>query len=69
MAYVAVIGLIFVPLLLLLCTGLFYVRWQNEHENEAQALKDKKRFRICALAAVISAAAFLILKIMFPIPV
>lgn len=68
MGYVAMIGLIFVPLLLLLCTGLFYVRWQNEHENEQQAEKDKKRFRGFAIAAVVSAAVFLLLRIIFPIP-
>lgn len=68
MGYVAVIGLIFFPLILLLCTGWFYVRWQNEHEDEEQAEKDKMRFRGFAIAAVVAAAVFLILKIIFPIP-
>ena len=51
MEFVAMIGLIFVPLILLLFTGWFYVRWQNEHEDEERALQDKKRFRGCAIAA------------------
>ena len=66
MEFVAMIGLIFVPLILLLFTGWFYVRWQNEHEDEERALQDKKRFRGCAIAAVVAAAVFLIRRIIFP---
>ena len=37
MGYVALIGLYFVPILCLLSAGWSYVRWKNEHENEALA--------------------------------
>ena len=35
MPYVALIGLYFAPILCLLGAGWSYVRWKNEHENEA----------------------------------
>ena len=35
MEYFAMIGLLFAPVICLLCTGWFFVRWKNEHENEA----------------------------------
>lgn len=66
MEFVAMIGLIFVPLILLLFTGWFYVRWQNDRESEESANREKKRFQGCAVAAVVAAAVFLILRIIFP---
>ena len=33
MEYVAMIGLLFAPIVCLLCAAWFYVRWQNEHED------------------------------------
>lgn len=49
MAYVALIGLYFVPILCLLGAGWSYVRWKNEHEDEAlseRAHKNCRRFLI-----------------------
>ena len=34
MGFVAIIGLIFGPLVCLLFAGWFYVRWQNEEDEE-----------------------------------
>ena len=42
MEYVAVIGLLFAPVICLLCAGWFFVRWKNEHENQKLALRDRK---------------------------
>ena len=42
MEYFAMIGLLFAPVICLLCTGWFFVRWKNEHENEALAQKNRK---------------------------
>ena len=33
MEYVAMIGLLFAPIVCLLCAAWFYVRWQNEHSH------------------------------------
>ncbi len=33
MEYVAMIGLLFAPIVCLLCAAWFYVRWQNEHDE------------------------------------
>ena len=33
MEYVAMIGLLFAPIVCLLCAAWFYVRWKNEHED------------------------------------
>ena len=66
MAYVAMIGLLFFPIVFLMSAALFYVRWQNEHEDEEQALKNKKAFKVCLIAAAISLVVFGVLKIVFP---
>ena len=42
MEYVAVIGLLFAPVICLLCAGWFFVRWKNEHENQKLALRDRE---------------------------
>ena len=34
MEYVAAIGLLFAPVICLLCAGWFFVRWKNENENQ-----------------------------------
>lgn len=44
MGYVAMIGLLFAPLICLLCCGWFYVRYQNEHDDARLAAKSR---RIC----------------------
>ena len=67
MGYVAMIGLLFVPLVCLLCTGWFFVRWKNEHEDEALAQKSRRVCRGFLIAAVLSAVVFGILKLIFPI--
>ena len=66
MAYVSIVGLLLVPLVCLLCAAWFYVRWQNEHDDEDKALKNKKtcmRFLIIAAVAIV---VFGVLKIVFP---
>ena len=42
MEYVAMIGLLFAPIVCLLCAAWFYVRWQNEHEDQALAQRDRR---------------------------
>ena len=66
MAFVAIIGLIFVPFVCLLCTAWFYVRWQNE-ENEEKALYNKKICQRFLIAAGVSLVVFGVLKLLFPI--
>ena len=39
MEYVAMIGLLFAPIICLLCTAWFFVRWKNEHDDAALAQK------------------------------
>lgn len=67
MGYVAIIGLLFAPLLCLLCTGWFFVRWKNEHEDEAMAQKDRKRCITCLIATGVALVVFGVLKLLFPI--
>lgn len=69
MGYVATIGLLFAPLLCLLCTGWFFVRWKNEHEDEAMAQKDRKRCIACLIATGVALVVFGVLKLLFPIVV
>lgn len=66
MEYVALIGLIFVPLLCFLCAAWGYVRWQNGDEEE-EALKSKKAFKCFLIAGVIALVVFGVLKVVFPI--
>ena len=68
MEYVAIIGLIFAPIVCLLCAAWAYVHWQNE-EDEELAMKGRKmcfRFLIAAGAALV---VFGVLKLLFPITV
>ena len=51
MEYVAVIGLLFAPVICLLCAGWFFVRWKNEHENQKLALRDRKTCFVWLIAA------------------
>lgn len=67
MEYVAIIGLLFVPLLCLLCTGWFFVRWKNEHEDEELARKDRKRCIGCLIATGVALVVFGVLKLLFPV--
>lgn len=67
MAYIALIGLIFFPIIFLMSAGLFYVRWQNEHDDEQIALKNKKIFKICLIAAAVTLVVFGVLKLAFPL--
>ena len=67
MAYVALIGLYFVPILCLLGAGWSYVRWKNEHEDEALSERAHKYCRRFLIATPIAAAVFLALKFIFPV--
>lgn len=69
MGYVAIIGLLFGPLLCLLCAAWFFVRWKNEHENEALAQRDRKVCFGCLIAAAVALVLFGVLKLLFPIAV
>jgi hypothetical protein len=67
MEYVAVIGLLFAPVICLLCAGWFFVRWKNEHENQKLALRDRKTCFVWLIAAAASLVIFGVLKLLFPI--
>lgn len=67
MAYVALIGLYFVPILCLLGAAWSYVRWKNEHENEQLSERAHKNFKRFLIAFPISIAVFLALKFIFPV--
>lgn len=67
MAFVALIGLYFVPLLCLMGAAWSYVRYQNEHEDKEIAEKDHKRVRVLLIAAAVAAVVFLALKLAFPV--
>ena len=67
MEYVAVIGLLFAPVICLLCAGWFFVRWKNEHENQKLALRDRKTCFVWLIAAAASLVFFGVLKLLFPI--
>lgn len=67
MAYVALIGLYFVPLLCLLGAGWGYVRYKNEHEDKALAERARKNCKRFLIAAPIALVIFLALKFIFPV--
>ncbi len=67
MAFVALIGLYFVPLLCLMGAAWSYVRYQNEHEDKEMAEKDHKRMRVLLIAAAVAVVVFLALKFAFPV--
>ncbi len=67
MEYFAMIGLLFAPVVCLLCTGWFFVRWKNEHENEALAQKSRKICRGFLIATVAAVVVFGGLHLLFPI--
>ena len=67
MPYVALIGLYFAPILCLLGAGWSYVRWKNEHENEALSERAHKNCKRFLIAAPIAFALFLALKFIFPV--
>ncbi|MDO4810600.1 MAG: hypothetical protein Q3985_01520 [Eubacteriales bacterium] len=66
MDYVAMVGLLFVPLICLLCAAWFFVRWQNEREDEEKALHNKKICKRFLIATIVAAIVFGGLKIIFP---
>lgn len=68
MEYVAVIGLLFAPVICLLCAGWFFVRWKNEHENQKLALRDRKTCFVWLIAAAASLVIFGVLKLLFLSP-
>lgn len=67
MEYFAMIGLLFAPVVCLLCTGWFFVRWKNEHDDEVLAQKNRKICRGFLIATVISLVVFGGLHLLFPI--
>jgi hypothetical protein len=67
MEYFAMIGLLFAPVVCLLCTGWFFVRWKNEHDDEALAQKNRKICRGFLIATVIALVVFGGLHLLFPI--
>ena len=66
MGFVAIIGLIFGPLVCLLFAAWFYVRWQNE-EDEEKALPNRKVCFRFLIAAGVCLVVFGVLKLIFPI--
>ena len=68
MAYGAWVGLLFVPLVLLLCTAWMFVRWKNEHDDESKALLSKKRCKTFLISAIVAAVVFFALHMIFPLP-
>ena len=66
MGIVAMIGLIFGPFVSLLFAAWFYVRWQNE-EDEELAQKNRKVCFRALIAAGICLVVFGVLKLIFPI--
>ena len=69
MEYVAMIGLLFAPIVCLLCAAWFYVRWKNEHEDQELALRDRKTCFIFLIAAAASLVSFGVLKLLCPFTV
>lgn len=67
MAFVALIGLYFVPLLCLLGAAWSYVRYKNEHEDKELAERDHRRVRVLLIAAAAALVVFLTLKFIFPV--
>ena len=67
MEYFAMIGLLFAPVVCLLCTGWFFVRWKNEHDDEAKAQKSRKICRGFLIATVASLVVFGGLHLLFPV--
>ena len=59
MEYVAMIGLLFAPIVCLLCAAWFYVRWQNEHEDQALAQRDRRTCFIFLIKASVSVSSFI----------
>ena len=68
MAYVAWVGLLFVPLVLLLCAAWMFVRWKNERDDASKAQQSKKRCKTLLICAVVAAGMFLALHLAFPLP-
>ncbi len=69
MEYVAMIGLLFAPIVCLLCAAWFYVRWKNEHKDQELALRDRKTCFIFLISAAASLVIFGVLKLLFPFTV
>lgn len=67
MSYVAMAGLLFAPVFFLLCTAWFFVRWKNEHDDEALARKNRRICRGFLIAAVVSLVVFGGLHLLFPL--
>lgn len=67
MGYFSMIGLIFAPVVLLLCTGWFFVRWQNEHDDQELKEKNKMICKRLLIATFVALAVFFALHMLFPI--
>lgn len=66
MAIFAMIGLLFCPIVLLMCAGWFYVRWQNADPGDENVPLEKKRSRNFLIAAIVALVVFGALKLIFP---
>ena len=66
MAIFSMIGLLFFPLISLLCAAWFFVRWQNSDAEAENVPYEKKRMKICLIIFVVSLVVFGVLKLIFP---
>lgn len=66
MAIFAMVGLLFCPIVLLLCACWFFVRWQNAAPDDESKPLEKKRSRNFLIAAVVALVVFGVLKLIFP---
>lgn len=66
MAIFAMFGLLFFPLISLLCAAWFFVRWQNSEDDAPSKPLEKKRMKICLIVFVVTLVIFGVLKLIFP---
>ena len=60
---------VFFALVLLMCSGWFFVRWQNEHDSDRRREKNRKVCLRLLIAAIVALAVFLALHFLFPVSV
>lgn len=66
MAIFSMIGLLFCPLVSLLCAGWFFVRWKNSDPEAENVPYEKKRMKASLIVFVVSLVVFGVLKLCFP---
>lgn len=67
MPFVALAGLYFGPLVCLLGAAWAFVRWKNEHDDEALSERAHRNFKRLIIATPIVFVFFLVLKFIFPV--